>query len=61
MLHCPAHNTARQTLHNSTGGRNIDITKLLTMTKTLRALFTYIAEMGRWHSTFGELPSLEEV
>jgi len=33
MLHCPAHNAAKQTLQNNTGGRNINITKLLTMPK----------------------------
>jgi hypothetical protein len=60
MLHCPAHDAARQTLRNSTGGRDINITKLLTTPKTLKALFKYIADTGRWHSTFGELPELEE-
>jgi hypothetical protein len=60
MLHCPAYNVARQTLHNNTGGRDINIMKLLTMVKTLHALFTYITETGQWHSTFGELPTLEE-
>lgn len=39
MLHCTVHWEARQALHNSTGGRNIDITKLLMMSKTLPALF----------------------
>jgi len=60
LLHCPAHNTARQTLHNNTGGRSIDITKLLTTPKTLCALFLYITETGRWQSTLGKLPTLEE-
>jgi hypothetical protein len=60
MLHCPVHNTARQTLRNNTGGRDINIMKLFTTAKTLRALFAYIAETGRWHSTFGDLPALEE-
>ena len=60
MLHFLAHNAARQTLHNNTGGRDINIMKLFTMAKTLQALFTYIAETGRWHSTFRDLPMLEE-
>ena len=34
--------------------------KLFTTTKTLCALITFIAETGRWHSTFGDLPTLEE-
>ena len=57
MLHCPAHNAARQ---NNMEGRDINIMKLFTTAKTLCALFTYIAETGRWHSTFGDLPTLEE-
>jgi len=60
LLHCPAHNAARQTLHNNMGGRSIDITKLLTILKTLHALFLYIMETGRWQSTFGKLLTLEE-
>ena len=60
MLHCPAHQAARQTLRNSTGGRNIDITKLLTSPKTLHALFKYVAETGRFHNTFRDLPELGE-
>jgi len=60
MLHCPAYNAARQTLCNNMGGRDINITKLFTTVKTLHALFAYIAETGRWHSMFGDLPALEE-
>jgi len=60
ILHCPAYNAARQTLQNNTGGRNINITKLLTMPKTLCTLFTYIMETRRWHNTLGEIPTLEE-
>jgi hypothetical protein len=41
-------------------GRDINLTKLFTTTKTLRALFIYIVETGRWHSTFGDLPTIEE-
>jgi hypothetical protein len=37
------------------GGRDINLTKLFTTAKTLQALFAYIVETGRWHSTFGEL------
>jgi hypothetical protein len=60
MLHCHAHQAARQKLQNSTGGRDIDLTKLFTVTKTLHALFIYVAETERWHSTFGDLPTIEE-
>jgi ribonuclease HI len=60
LLHCPAHQTARQTLRSSTGGRNIDVTRILTSTKTLRALFKFLAETRRLHDTFGELPDIGE-
>ena len=60
MLHCPTHQAARQTLRNSIGGRNINITKILTSPKSLGALFKYVAETGRLHNTFGELPELRE-
>jgi ribonuclease HI len=46
LLHCTAHQAARQALCNSTGGRDINITKLLTTPKTLPALFHYIAATG---------------
>jgi len=60
LLHCPAHNAARQTLCNNMGRRSINITKLLTTPKTLHALFLYIVETGRWQSSFGKLLTLEE-
>ena len=60
MLHCPAHQAARQTLRNSTGSRNIDVTKIFTSPKTLCALFKYVAETGRFHNTFGDLPEITE-
>jgi hypothetical protein len=60
LLHCPAHQKARQTMRNNTGGRDINITKLLTTPRTLRALFKFVAETGRFHNTFGELPTLAE-
>ncbi|KAF8239170.1 hypothetical protein L208DRAFT_1238602, partial [Tricholoma matsutake] len=60
MLHCQAHQAARQRLQNNTGGRDINLTKLFTTTKTLWALFIFIVEMGRWHSTFGDMPMVEE-
>ena len=59
ILHCQAHVTARQKLWNSTGGRNIDITKIFTRTKMLHALFIYVTETGRWNDTFREIPTLE--
>jgi hypothetical protein len=60
MLHCPAHQAARQILRNSTGGRDINITKLFTTAKTLPVLFRYIATTSCFHNTFGDLPPLEE-
>ena len=60
ILHCPAYQAARQTLRNNIGGRNIDITKILTSPKSLRALFKYVAETGRLHNTFGDLPEVGE-
>jgi hypothetical protein len=62
MLHCPAHLGPQQMLQNNTGNRNIDLTKLLTSAapKTQRALFKYIAKTGRFHNTFGELPTLKK-
>lgn len=36
MLHYPAYHAARQSLWNSTGGRNIDVTKLFTSSKTFQ-------------------------
>jgi ribonuclease HI len=60
LLHCPAHQKARQTMRNNTGGRDINITKLLTTPRTLRALFKFVAETGRFHNTFRELPMLAE-
>ncbi|KAF8234658.1 hypothetical protein L208DRAFT_1260751 [Tricholoma matsutake] len=35
LLHCPAHQEARQMLQNNIGGRNIDITKIFTSLKSL--------------------------
>ena len=58
LLHCPAHNAARQSLHNNTGGRSINITKLLTTPKTLCALFLYITQTGRWQNSFGETTNI---
>jgi L-asparaginase II len=46
ILHCPAHQVARQNLRNSMGGRDVNIAKLFTMKKTLQALFRYAAETG---------------
>lgn len=60
MLHYPAHNAARQVLQNDMGGRDINITKLLTTPETLHTLFKYVADTGRWHNTFSKLPTLEE-
>ena len=60
MLHCPAHHAARQVLYNKMGGRDINITKLLMTLKTLQALFCFIAATDRFHSTFGDIPTLQE-
>jgi len=60
ILHCLVHQIARQTLQNSMGGRDIDIMRLLTLPKTLCALFKYITEMGHFHNTFRDLPEWRE-
>ena len=49
LLHCPAHWKARQALRNNTGGRNIDIKKLLTTPNTLKYVFKFITDTGRFH------------
>jgi hypothetical protein len=59
LLHCPAHQAAQETLWHKTGG-NTNITKLLTTTKSLRALFKYVDETGRFYNTFGNLPAMKE-
>jgi zinc-binding in reverse transcriptase len=58
MLHCPAHQAARQKLHNAMGGRSINLGKLFNSPKSLSALFTFITETECFHNTFGELPPL---
>ena len=60
ILHCTAHQAARQTLQNSIGGRNINVMKILTSLKSLWALFKYVAETGCLNSTFGTLLELRE-
>jgi hypothetical protein len=60
LVHCPKHEHARQTLRSNTGGRNIDIKKILTNPKSLQALFKYIAATRRLHNMFGEIPTLKE-
>jgi len=55
-----AHQAARQNLWNSMGGRDIDIMKLFTMSKTLWALFKYATKTGQWRRTLEELPELRE-
>lgn len=61
LLHCPTHGEARQTLWNTTGGRDIDLMKLFTTRKMLRALFTFVATTSHLHDTFGEIPTLDKV
>jgi hypothetical protein len=60
LLHCPAHQDARQVLRSKVEGRNIIIAKLLTTLKTLWPLFCFIAATGRFRNTFGEVPTLQE-
>jgi ribonuclease HI len=60
ILHCPAHQVARQSLRNNTGGRDINISKLLTTAKSLRPLFRYVAETGRFHHNLDQIPFLQE-
>ena len=47
ILHCPAHHNAREKLRYNTGGRDINISQLLTRDKLLNALIKFIAETGR--------------
>ena len=47
ILHCPAHQNARQVLRNKTGGRNIDMTKLFITQNTLKPFFKFLADTGR--------------
>ena len=49
LLHCPAHWEARQALRNNTGGRNIDIKKLLITPNTLKHVFKFIMDTRRFH------------
>ena len=60
ILHCTAHQAARQALRNSIGGRNIDITRILTSPKSLQALFKYVAETDHLNSMFGTLSEMRE-
>ena len=60
MLFCPAHQAARQTLRNRTGGRAIKLAELFTSAKSLRALFCYIADTGRFHNNLDRIPFLQE-
>ena len=60
ILHCPAHQEARQRLCTTTGRRDVNITKLLTTPRALHALFKFVAKTGRFHNTFGDLPTLAE-
>lgn len=43
-----AHNAARQELRRDTGGRDINIGKILTTPKLLKPLLTFVARTGRW-------------
>jgi ribonuclease HI len=61
MLHCPAHQAARHTLRQATGGRDINIAKLFTTSKTLRALFKYVADTGRFPNNLDHVPFLQEL
>ena len=60
MLYCPAHQAARQILRNRTGGRAIKLAELFTSAKSLRALFCFIADTGRFHSNLDRIPFLQE-
>ena len=60
ILHRPAHQAARQTLQHWTGGRAINLAKLFTTAKSLRALFCFIAETGCFQYNVDQLPFLQE-
>ena len=46
ILHCPAHERARQTLHYKTGGGFLDIKQMLTKAKPMKALVKFVATTG---------------
>jgi ribonuclease HI/endonuclease/exonuclease/phosphatase family metal-dependent hydrolase len=49
ILQCPAHERARQALRYEVGSRDINITRLTTKKKPIKALIKFIAETGRWN------------
>jgi len=48
ILRCPAFAIARQTLHQSLGNRAINIHRLFTKLKPMKALIKYVADTGRF-------------
>ena len=60
MLHCTAHQEARQKLQHNTGGRDVNLPKLFTTAKSLPALFRFIAETGRFRNDLDSLPFLTQ-
>ena len=60
MLFFPAHQAARQILQNRTGGRNIKLAELFTSTKSLQALFCFIADTRRFYNNLDQIPFLHE-
>jgi hypothetical protein len=49
ILHCPAHKAARQKLCNETGGRSLNLAKLLTTAETLPAFLNFVVKSGCFH------------
>ena len=60
LLHCTAHQEARQRMWHNTGGHNINLSRLFTTAKSLRILFWFIAETGRFHNDLELLPYLTQ-
>ena len=54
LIHCPAHSTARQTLHIF-GHDTRDRTKLLSKPELMGPLFRFAAETGQFRTVFGDL------
>ncbi|KAE9402821.1 hypothetical protein BT96DRAFT_936887 [Gymnopus androsaceus JB14] len=60
LLQCPAHRRARARLRAEVGSRNMNTEKLLNSKDSLRPLFQFINDTGRFRNTFGTLPPLAD-
>jgi hypothetical protein len=60
ILHCPAHQQARQQLRNNIGGRDISLKNLFAKSELMRVLFQYVTTIQRFRSVYGNIPALRE-